>query len=880
MLFRLRKNMNDMSILILIFILLIIICAIIGLFIAHPLVMSLITASIIIIIVCVIQTQKKIDSENANGKLASKKEEEEKKRKRCEESLQEEEPVFTQSKIPDNDARFPLEKWFNECVKPICTLENELLYKQELLSFFKRKKEAFEYFGNDTATLDEKINLSSAEVHSIKCSLDNIEIQLYDNDIIKYFDPKGVLKDVTSRIAQTGNKIRIKGEVKWFKFNSDYFAALTPFCILLADKNTLYTYFSLYSEISVIQSQPRSLYGNRTLSLEIIDKNGQTIKSDELPLDFGCAELVKFKNKHSEPEMEEVVTEILNCTETPCLNDILSDIKHNKCLEFLEKAEPIVDDKYKIDFIDSNLPLEKPIQTVFRAYVNSLNELTKSMQHMDYLVKRYDAQRYINDEIACSDTDSLINDCNKLIKAQKRRTSSPVLYRKLNISNIKEQNKYHETISYIEKEFSVLIKPIATNKKSEEYFVKGINVPAICFGKHKTLFFFPYFLIFAQQMRQGNECCMLKVVSYKSLSVKEDYKIVRLDFGQPLPKGVDVAESYWEHHNMDGSADMRFKKNRVKYSYYKPFVSFKIDTITETVKYNVNENNNVATSINAYKQLLNTGRAKKVVDKICGSEEIPDLNDIAIELFNPDPGDADDDYSFITDPKETDIKPKKVESVKESNDKKQVYGKQVQQISTKLTLCQMSELFEPSFDTFIAFDIEHTGTFGAANGDTESEITEIGAVKVEHGVITEKFDSLCNPGRKIVPSIARLTHITNEMVADQPPVSEVIKNFKDFVGGCILIGHNIKACDIPHIIRAADRAGVVFNNKYLDTRILANKFKTKQGWENIKLTTLSEYFDVQQSDAHRAWCDAEANAQVYLKLKELNDKEKYGGKKK
>jgi len=182
----------------------------------------------------------------------------------------------------------------------------------------------------------------------------------------------------------------------------------------------------------------------------------------------------------------------------------------------------------------------------------------------------------------------------------------------------------------------------------------------------------------------------------------------------------------------------------------------------------------------------------------------------------------------------------------------------------------MEETKTPSFDSFVAFDIEHTGTFGAAHGDAEAEIIEIGAVRVVNGVVVEKFDELCNPGRKIVPRIARLTHITDDMVVDKPSVNEIIKQFKAFVGDNILIGHNIKGCDIPHISRAAKRAGVAFENTFLDTRILANAHKEKQGWENIKLTTLSKFFGITQNEAHRAWCDAEANAYVYLKLKELN----------
>lgn len=182
----------------------------------------------------------------------------------------------------------------------------------------------------------------------------------------------------------------------------------------------------------------------------------------------------------------------------------------------------------------------------------------------------------------------------------------------------------------------------------------------------------------------------------------------------------------------------------------------------------------------------------------------------------------------------------------------------------------MEELSLPSFDSFVAFDIETTGTFGAAHGDTSAEITEIGAVKVIDGVITDRFSMLANPGRKIVPRIARLTHITDDMVKDQPPICEVIKAFKEFVGDSVLVGHNIKNCDIPHIIRAATRSGIAFDNYFFDTYRYAKTLKSAMGWENVKLEYLSEQFGILQSDAHRAWCDAEANVGVYFKLKDLS----------
>ncbi len=182
----------------------------------------------------------------------------------------------------------------------------------------------------------------------------------------------------------------------------------------------------------------------------------------------------------------------------------------------------------------------------------------------------------------------------------------------------------------------------------------------------------------------------------------------------------------------------------------------------------------------------------------------------------------------------------------------------------------MGELTAPDFSSFVAFDIETTGTYGADNGDDPAEITEIGAVKVVDGKIVARFSQLANPGREIVPNIARLTHITGEMVQDKPPIDEVIRAFRDFVGGSILVGHNIKSCDIPHIVRAAKRAGITLDNDYFDTYRYAKTLKEKMGWENVKLKYLSQQFGISQPDAHRAWCDAEANAGGYFKLKELS----------
>lgn len=181
----------------------------------------------------------------------------------------------------------------------------------------------------------------------------------------------------------------------------------------------------------------------------------------------------------------------------------------------------------------------------------------------------------------------------------------------------------------------------------------------------------------------------------------------------------------------------------------------------------------------------------------------------------------------------------------------------------------MTELTTPDFDSFVAFDIETSGTYGAANGDGPAEITEIGAVKVVDGKVTERFSELVNPSRKILPRIARITGITDDMVADKPDITTVIRAFSEFVGDSVLVGHNIKASDLYYIDRAACRAGARLENPFFDTYLYAKRWQATKGWDTVKLEYLSEWFGIQQKDAHRAWCDAEANAELYEKLKEL-----------
>ena len=180
------------------------------------------------------------------------------------------------------------------------------------------------------------------------------------------------------------------------------------------------------------------------------------------------------------------------------------------------------------------------------------------------------------------------------------------------------------------------------------------------------------------------------------------------------------------------------------------------------------------------------------------------------------------------------------------------------------------EVFEPVFDSFVAFDTENSGTYGGK--DLPAALTEIGAVKVINGQIVDNKDWLINPQREIVPRIARMTRITNDMVKDEPTINTVIKEFKEFVGDLPFVGHNIKAADLRFILKDGEKNGIAFQNEFFDTNKYAKKIKDNYGFEDTKLEYLAGYFGIKDEGHHRADNDAKVNAEVYLKLKNLDDR--------
>lgn len=162
-------------------------------------------------------------------------------------------------------------------------------------------------------------------------------------------------------------------------------------------------------------------------------------------------------------------------------------------------------------------------------------------------------------------------------------------------------------------------------------------------------------------------------------------------------------------------------------------------------------------------------------------------------------------------------------------------------------------------DTYVVFDVETTGL--SAVYDT---IIELAAVKVVNGEIKERFERFANPHHPLSSTTTELTGITDDMVKDAPEVSEVIRDFKEFIGDSILVAHNA-SFDMGFFYEASKRAEL-HDKSYpvIDTLELARFLYPEL--RNHRLNTLAKKFDIELTQHHRAIYDTEATAYLFIRL--------------
>ncbi|MDY0291414.1 MAG: 3'-5' exonuclease [Desulfuromonadaceae bacterium] len=163
----------------------------------------------------------------------------------------------------------------------------------------------------------------------------------------------------------------------------------------------------------------------------------------------------------------------------------------------------------------------------------------------------------------------------------------------------------------------------------------------------------------------------------------------------------------------------------------------------------------------------------------------------------------------------------------------------------------------------VVLDVETTG-ISVAKGE---RVIEIGAVRVVEGKLGERFSSLVATSRPISPGALAIHKITPAMLAGQPTPEEVFRDFASFIGGDILVGHNV-GFDMRFLAAEFARLGQRLTNSSYCTLKLSRLCYPQL--RSHKLEILGRYLfgALPEVRHHRALDDAELAARVMLRIAE------------
>src|SRR5438477_10748612 len=162
--------------------------------------------------------------------------------------------------------------------------------------------------------------------------------------------------------------------------------------------------------------------------------------------------------------------------------------------------------------------------------------------------------------------------------------------------------------------------------------------------------------------------------------------------------------------------------------------------------------------------------------------------------------------------------------------------------------------------TFVVVDLETTGLRPGS-----SRICEIGAVRVRELELEEEFELLVDPGVPIGPAISALTGLRDADVRGAPHPAIAVRRFLEFAGDAVLVAHNARF-DLGFLDRETERlagarlAGPVGDTVGLARRLLASR-TSRAG-----LASLAQFFGTAARPCHRALPDAQATAEILLRL--------------
>ena len=165
-------------------------------------------------------------------------------------------------------------------------------------------------------------------------------------------------------------------------------------------------------------------------------------------------------------------------------------------------------------------------------------------------------------------------------------------------------------------------------------------------------------------------------------------------------------------------------------------------------------------------------------------------------------------------------------------------------------------------DDYTVIDIETTGMPGEG-----AEIIEVSALRFRGDELSAQYSELIKPALPISFFITQLTGITNAMVRSARPRTNILREFRDFLGDDVLIGHNVNF-DVNFLYDEFTRyLGEPLPNDFVDVMRLSRRYLPEL--PNHKQITVAEYFCLDTEGAHRALKDTELCAGNYLGIKKI-----------
>lgn len=163
-------------------------------------------------------------------------------------------------------------------------------------------------------------------------------------------------------------------------------------------------------------------------------------------------------------------------------------------------------------------------------------------------------------------------------------------------------------------------------------------------------------------------------------------------------------------------------------------------------------------------------------------------------------------------------------------------------------------------DDYVVLDVETTGLDPVFN-----DIIEIGLVRVRQGNISDRFQSLVNPGYALDSFISELTGITDDMLISAPKLEEIMPSAISFIGDDFVVAHNANF-DINFMYDSCLKLELLaFKNDFIDTMRLSRRLFPE--FAHHRLTDLIQRFKISDTVEHRALKDAIQTHACYEYLK-------------